>query len=137
MTRAMPSLRLGLIAALTVAFAGCGGGSDSSSTTASAVSADAVKACLSAAGLDVTSEAPTDPEMEAVLYVNVDQIDQVYLAFMETPEAASRIADGLGPLAEQAGGNAGAEVAAERVVLARAHDTTGKDVRRVKACLTG
>jgi hypothetical protein len=96
-----------------------------------------VQACLEEAGLPVKSDTPTADDMNAVLFINQDQFDQVYLAFMDDAAGAEKIAEGLGGLAQQAGGNAGAEVVHENVVLATARDTTQDQVDEVEACLDG
>jgi hypothetical protein len=137
MSRAPAGTCLSLIAATALALAGCGGDDSTTTTSASAPTAKATTGCLQDAGLPVKAEAPTSDDMLNVLYINEDELDQVYLAFMKSPDAAERIAHGLGGLAQQAGGNAGAEVVDDTVVLARAHDTTQDQVDQVKGCLTG
>ena len=42
----------------------------------------------------------------AVFYINVDQLNQVYVAFTESPEAAARVEKRVAAFAELAGGNA-------------------------------
>ena len=145
MSRAPAGTCLSLIAATALALAGCGGGdsstaedSSTTSTTASTVAKpDAVQQCLTDAGLDVQADKPTNDHMLAVLYVSPDTFTQVYVAFMDSPEAAAQTKTALDGLAVQAGGNAGGEVADGTVVLGRARDTTQADVDQVKGCLTG
>jgi hypothetical protein len=75
--------------------------------------------------------------MLAVLYVSPDTFTQVYVAFMDSPQAAAKTKTALDGLAAQAGGNAGGEVVDGTVVLGTARDTTEADVDQVKGCLTG
>ena len=135
MTSSRQQLWLGLIAtAAALALAGCGGDDEAASDE---VTASSASTCLTDAGLDVVSEPPTSDEMVGSLFINADQFDQVYVAFMTDGEAAQQFEKGIGGLAAQAGGNAGSELVGETIVLARARDTTQKQVDEVKACLGG
>ncbi len=135
-------VRLSLIATTAVAAAavGCGGSDETSTMDADgdALTSESAQECLTNAGLNVTAEAPTSEHMVGnVLYVNVDQPNQVYVAFIDGPQQATKIEEGLDGLATQAGGNAGAELVGDDIVLARANATTAADVSQVKSCLTG
>jgi hypothetical protein len=123
-----------MLAAGALAVAGCGGDDETTTSTATATP-ETVQKCLEEAGLTVSPDKPTADGMEAVLYINPDRFDQVYLAFMDDEAGADRIAEGLRGLAPQAGGNAGAEVVDGTIVLATARDTTMDQVNDVKACL--
>ena len=116
------ALALALVA-LTVV--GCGGDDDASTSTT--VDGDVTKAsavaCLNDARIEVAEDKPTSPHMLGVLYINEDQLNQVYVAFMDSPEAATEIQQGLTKLSATAGGNAGAELVGDEIVLARARDT--------------
>jgi hypothetical protein len=73
----------------------------------------------------------------ATAYINEDQLNQVYLAFMETPAAAERARKGVERLATLTGGRSGVEVVGGTIVLGRAKRSTDAEVDRVKGCLTG
>jgi hypothetical protein len=139
MSRVPAGTCLSLIVAAALAATGCGGDDSSSTSTTDdgAPTAEATQACLQKAGVDVRSEQPTSDDMVATLFINEDQFDQVYLAFMDNAAAAQKIVKGLGGLASQAGGNAGGRVVDETVVLATARDTTQAQVDQVEGCLTG
>jgi hypothetical protein len=134
-----------LIATLALVAAGCGGGGSSSSTktaasttttTAGAGAADAAERCLTKAGFDVRSSQPTTKAMVASLYINEDKLNQVFLAFLKTGEAAGKFKKGTLPLTKLAGGKASAELVGKDIVLVRAKRSTNGEVSRVKGCLT-
>jgi hypothetical protein len=129
--------------AVVAVIAGCGGGGGggtSATGTASAggstaVSSAAAQRCLTKHGFEVQTASPTTKSMRAVLYVNQAKLNQVYLAFLDSPAAAAQIAKGVRELAAAAGGNAGAEIVGGTVVLGRAKRTSADEVARVKRCL--
>ena len=132
-------VRAGLLAtaAVTALLFGCGG-SDDDDSSASAAGDDSatVQECLSQAGIPVTPEAPPSEHMIGdALYINVDQLNQVYVAFMDSPKTAQQAETTLDGLGKAAGGNAGAEVVGDDIILATAKETTSEDVDAVKSCL--
>jgi hypothetical protein len=139
-----PSPRLlGLIVAAILAVSGCGGGDDTTSEEAGPVpladaeaASEAAAACLEDAGLDVTVERSEASQTTAPpIYVNLDTVHQVYVAFTTTPEVAAEVAEIGDQLATDAGGTAGSEPITDTIVLIRAAETTDEEVDEVKACI--
>lgn len=135
MSRAPAGICLSLIAAATLALAGCGGDDSTSASATSPDTQDAVKTCLKKRGIDFTEAAPSSPGAVADLYIKEDTVHQVYVAFMESPAAAAHLQKDLSNFSELTGGTSGAKVVGDDIILARAKKTTDGEVARVEGCL--
>ena len=138
------------IAAAALALTGCGGGGSSSSSGASstasssssssgaptkAQAAGALK-CKQKAGLNAQLNPPTSKQMSYLVYVNPEQLNQVYVAFLDSAKNAHSLQQKLQQLAKLGGsGNAGAELAGKYIVIGRSPKTTSAQVNQVKSCL--
>jgi len=140
--RRAPRCGVGLAIALSLAAAGCGGGggssqpSGTSGASGAAASPSAAARCLRQAGFPTDFKIQHAKKTLATVYINEDQLNQVYLAFMETPAAAEQARKGLEKLATLTGGKSGVEVVGGTIVLGRAKRSTDAEVNRVRGCLT-